>query len=45
MNDDVLSPGMVVAETYDVEKIIGRGAMGQVYSAHHRRLPGLRVAI
>ena len=45
MNDDVLSPGMVVGETYDVEQLIGRGAMGQVFSATHRRLPGLKVAI
>ena len=45
MNDAVLTPGMVVGETYDVENIIGRGAMGEVYSALHRRLPGLRVAI
>jgi len=45
MNDEALSPGVVVGETYEVERIIGRGAMGEVYSALHRRLPGLRVAI
>lgn len=45
MSDDALKPGTVVGETYQVDELIGRGAMGQVYSAHHLRLPALHVAI
>lgn len=41
----VLKPGDLVAETYEVERLIGRGGMGEVWLASHRRLPGKRVAI
>jgi|CXWL01.1.fsa_nt_gi serine/threonine-protein kinase len=41
----VLKPGDLIAETYEVERLIGRGGMGEVWLATHRRLPGKRVAI
>ncbi len=37
--------GSIVAETYEVVGMLGRGGMGSVWEAHHRRLPGKRVAI
>ena len=40
-----LAPGSVVAETYQVTRLLGRGGMGTVWEADHLRLPGRRVAI
>ncbi len=35
----------MVAETYEVTRLLGRGGMGAVWEARHQRLPGKRVAI
>ena len=35
----------MIAETYEVTRLIGQGGMGAVWEATHRRLPGKRVAI
>jgi hypothetical protein len=40
-----VGPGTVVAGTYEVTEVIGRGGMGAVWAARHLRLPGKRVAI
>src|SRR6188508_286300 len=40
-----LAVGSVVAETYQVTRLLGRGGMGSVWEASHLRLPGKRVAI
>ena len=37
--------GSVIAETYTVEGLLGRGGMGAVFIASHARLPGKKVAI
>lgn len=37
--------GTVVANTYEIVRLLGRGGMGAVWEAHHTRLPGRRVAI
>ena len=40
-----LDVGSVIAETYTVEGLLGRGGMGAVFVASHVRLPGKKVAI
>ena len=40
-----LSPGVVIAETYEIERQLGQGGMGEVWLATHRRLAGKQVAI
>jgi serine/threonine-protein kinase len=42
---DGVDVGTVVANTYKIVSILGRGGMGTVWEAHHQRLPGKRVAI
>jgi serine/threonine-protein kinase len=37
--------GSVIADTYTIEGLLGRGGMGAVFLASHRRLAGKRVAI
>jgi serine/threonine-protein kinase len=37
--------GSVLAGTYEVTGLIGKGGMGAVWAASHQRLPGKRVAI
>src|SRR5215510_9225621 len=40
-----LDVGSVIADTYTIEAMIGRGGMGAVFMASHARLPGKKVAI
>jgi serine/threonine protein kinase len=42
---DDIRVGTVIANTYEVTRLIGKGGMGTVWEANHRRLPGKRVAI
>ena len=38
-------PGVMLANTYIVEAMLGEGGMGRVYSARHTRVPAKRFAI
>jgi serine/threonine-protein kinase len=38
--DYLLAPGQLLADTYRIERPIGKGGMGQVYEATHARLAG-----
>ncbi|MGB0590298.1 MAG: protein kinase domain-containing protein [Myxococcota bacterium] len=38
-------PGVVIADTYLVESLLGQGGMGAVWLASHQRLAGRKVAI
>jgi serine/threonine protein kinase len=40
-----LDVGSVIADTYTIEGLLGRGGMGAVFVASHVRLPGKKVAI
>ena len=40
-----LDVGSVIADTYVIEALVGRGGMGSVFLASHKRLPGKQVAI
>jgi eukaryotic-like serine/threonine-protein kinase len=45
MSEPLLSPGMVVGETWEIIEPIGRGGMGEVWLASHRRVEGKQAAI
>src|SRR5262252_5162585 len=37
--------GQVLADSYEVTRLLGEGGMGRVYEARHMRLPGKRFAV
>ncbi len=37
--------GAVLQETYEITSLLGKGGMGEVFLARHRRLPGRQVAV
>ena len=39
MSETILEAGQVLAHTYELVSLIGRGGMGAVWEARHRRLP------
>ncbi|HEY1086779.1 MAG TPA: serine/threonine-protein kinase, partial [Archangium sp.] len=41
----LLAPGVLVGETWEIERQLGRGGMGEVWLAKNRRLAGKQVAI
>ena len=40
-----LDVGQLIGDTYELVRVIGRGGMGEVWAARHRRLPGKLVAL